>query len=48
MPVYLRHFFIRKINKIHKAREEADKKAHKKQKSQPKSKPPSFRRPKHK
>ena len=46
MPVYLRHFFIRKINKIHKDRKKAEEKAHKKAKSSSRSKPPKFRRPK--
>jgi hypothetical protein len=46
MPVYLRHFFIRKINELHKKRQKAEEKASKKARSSAKAKAPQFRRPK--
>jgi hypothetical protein len=46
MPIYLRNFYIQKINKIHKERDKAQKKANKEAQSKSRSKSPKFRRPK--
>jgi hypothetical protein len=42
LPVYLRHFFTRKLNKIFKDQKKADEKAARKHKSK-QAKPPRFR-----
>jgi hypothetical protein len=44
MPVYLRKFFIQKINKIHKDQNKAQEKAQREAKSKSRSKAPKFRR----
>ena len=44
MPVYLRTFFLHKLNKLHKDQNKAQEKAQREAKSKSRAKSPKFRR----